>query len=97
MKKRYFFKVLMNYSRRNNLDTEIGKLLNSYDALLIESPESLENFLNLLRSEIEKLHQEYSRCKEIELDIWSLSGTDQSVRCGSTDATIFNVEQRFEL
>ena len=96
MTDKYFFKVLMSYAAKNRMDEEINKYFKALDASLINSRSDLTNFRKSVRAKVKEIHTAYPRCKNIPLDIYSLSGIDETLNCGSTHAVIYRIDNEFK-
>ena len=88
---KHFFKISMTYISKNHLQREISKYFQSIDCTLMQNDSELRKFKEESQEKVKQLHQEHPRCKEVKLEIWSLSGEDPSLRCGPITGDIFQV------
>jgi len=96
MANKFLFKVLMSYMSKNNMDEEINKYFKSLDATLINNRAELTSFRKTIRAKVKDIHAAHPRCKNIPLDIFSLSGEDEICNCGSTHSIIYRINQEFK-
>lgn len=96
MTNKFLFKMQMSYVAKNKMDGEINEYFRSLDAMLINGRSDLTSFRREARAKVKEIHEAHPRCKNIPLDIFSLSGEDETVKCGSTHATIYTVKDEFK-
>jgi len=78
------------------MDEEINKYFRSLDATLITNRYELNGFKKTVKEKVKEIHAAHPRCKDIPLDIFSLSGEDQICNCGSTHGIIYTIHQEFK-
>lgn len=72
---KYFVRKERAYKAlRNNLEQDLRTLLDLHDNTLIHGEDQLADFLTGVTQQIEKLHQDNSRCKKIHTHIQSAFG-----------------------
>ncbi len=96
MARKYFFKLGGSYANANKMDAEINEFISTLDASLINSEFDLKKFKQGITDKVEEIHRSHPRCKNIPLTIWSFSKVDESLTCGCTRGTIYDINQEFK-
>jgi hypothetical protein len=96
MVKKYFFKLGGSFANANKMDAEINEFILTLDGSLINSEDDLKKFKQAITDKVEEIHRDHPRCKNIPLSIWSFSKVDESLTCGCSRGTIYDILQEFK-
>jgi hypothetical protein len=77
---RYFAKITADYwMPKNNLVKAVRSYIRSIERVSINDDNCMQSYIKLIRHNIQELHDQYPRCKPLQLEISPSNGDRQDV------------------